>query len=408
MYSDEIELERKQKESLEINLHPVTAGKRTLVYLGDLFISFILAVLFMNVMVMPIISLIVPTKNNESIQAEKNMDDVLYEHKLLFYKTPVGQPVGEAKQYDFSDCLSYTYKRFLAYYVFENNVSINPDFPEYARHNENEVFWHYYKDIRNDEITYYEIFDIQNQRFNYFEKSGDIYVLKPEIKNELIIFYKPGEELGSTGKKYYENISEMFSSIYGVMFQDIYQKDLTIVSSDSGQIISFRENKDIVDKNTNRFYMVIAISGLISYLLAFICVHLIYPLINKEGRTPTMSIMHIDRLGYRNLMSLSKGEVAILSTYSLLFDLPYIMFLSLSYTTIIYSFSVPILPILTLIGLLAVIISSFVILFGSFNRSISDMLAQAVLVPSIEVDQIIKTKEALMELNKTKKDSKNE
>ena len=108
--------------------------------------------------------------------------------------------------------------------------------------------------------------------------------------------------------------------------------------------------------------------------------------------------MKVDRLGFRNLYPLNKGEVAITAIYYLLFDLPYIFFLSLSYTTFIYAFNVPMLPILTLISFVIVLASLFVILFNTFNRSIIDLLSQTVNVPTEEVDGIIKAKETLKEI----------
>ena len=108
--------------------------------------------------------------------------------------------------------------------------------------------------------------------------------------------------------------------------------------------------------------------------------------------------MKVDRIGFKNLVPISKGEVALTSAYHFLFDLPGIMFLSLSYTTLIFSFNVPLLPILSILGTFSALVSLFFILFNPFNRSLIDIFSQTVMVSTDEVDGIIKAKETLLEL----------
>ena len=104
--------------------------------------------------------------------------------------------------------------------------------------------------------------------------------------------------------------------------------------------------------------------------------HLLIPLLNKNRYTLTAWIMKSERLAFKHLSTLSRGETAIASTYYLLFDMPGLFFLSLSYTTLVYAFSVPMLPILSIISLAVVLVSLFVVLFSSYNRGITDLLSQ--------------------------------
>ena len=149
MYSDQI----KKKEVIEIDIHPISKWRRILVFLGDFFIHFIISIIIMNIAVMPICSIFVKPETERSYAAEKKRDNILYEHQLLFYKTDESAS-GNYKKYDFDSNLAYTFNRFLAFYTFADETSLNPEYPEYSHKIENEVIWTYYNDICSDSITY--------------------------------------------------------------------------------------------------------------------------------------------------------------------------------------------------------------------------------------------------------------
>ena len=384
-------LDEEKSNVVEIDLHPISKWKRILLYLGDMFLSFIAAILFMSLIVMPIASIFVKPKTQEAVAAEHVCDDILYEHKLLFYKTPEG--TGLFPKYNFDADLRYTYNRFLAFYVFDTDTSLDPEYPDYCHKIENEVIYTYYHDIKYDDITYYDLFNKHAARYNLFDITDTSIALKADIKEVLVTFYKPGEKLGSKGQEYYDNISDLFSALYSMVIKDIKVNDLTDTAGNS-----YIKNQALISEISKNYYGTVALCAGISYLLGWLIIHIVYPLINSNGRTPTMSIMRVDRLGYRNLIELSKKEVALLSSYFVLLDMPYMMFLSLSYTTMLYILKVPALPILSIISLLTVIVSLFIILFNPFNRSLSDLLSQSVMVSSQEVDGIIKAKETIEEL----------
>lgn len=385
MYS----IDKKETKNIEIDIHPISKWKRILVYLADLAISFIIAVILMNVVVMPIYSAFNKTNSSLSYQAEKIRDDILYEHELLFYRN---DQYANYDKYNFDSDLVYTYNRFLAYYVFTDTTPLNEKFPEYTHQEKNEVIKTYFVNIRSDSAQYLDLFTKHNQEKNYFVISGANITLKQEIIDEIRVFFKPNESLGKIGQGYYDDLSSIFSALYGCVIKDIYENDLT-----DTQGHSFKEYQAIIKEVAKNFYLGIAICAIISYVLAWAITRLVYPLINKSGHTIAQSFMKVDRLGVNNLYPISRAETALMSAYHLFFDLPYIMFLSLSYTTFIYSFSVPIIPILSLIGLLISLVGLFIILFNPFNRSATDLLSQSVLIASEEVDGIIKAKETIRE-----------
>ncbi len=393
MYSDQV----KKKEVIEIDIHPISKWRRILVFLGDFFIHFIISIIMMNIAVMPICSIFVKPESEKSYAAEKKRDDVLYEHKLLFYKTEENES-GIFKKYDFDDDLSYTFNRFLAYYVFPDETSLNPEYPEYCHKLENEVIWTYYNNIRSDSVTYYDLFTNHNKENNLFAIEGTNISLKEEVKSEVRIFYMPGEGMGSKGKEYFEKLNDLFSALFGCVIQDIYKVDL--VDSHGN---SFNENQAIMTYIANRYYKTLSICCAISYFIGWALVYVLYPMINRSLHTPTQSIMKIDRLGYRHLQQINRPETFLTSLYYLVFDLPFIMFIPLSYTTFIYSLKLPALPILSVISMVAIIVGLVILLFHSFNRTAIDLLSQTVMISSEEVDGIIKAKEEMKELELAKK-----
>ena len=394
MYSDEV---KKENNVIEIDIHPVSKWRRILLFLGDFFIHFMLGVLIMSVVVVPIASIFVRTDNVKAYEAEKRRDDVLYEYKLLFYKS-IENTGGKYQRYDFDSDLVYTCNRFLAYYTFSDSASLDPDYPEYSHLEENEIIKTYYVTIRSDSVTYYDLFTKLNKDKDLFVIEGNNISLKQEVIDEVRVFFKPGESLGPKGQGYYDSFKDFFSAIFGVVIQDIYNKDLVDSKGNS-----FVQNQQIITYISNRYYSVIAICASIAYVLSWALVYVLYPLINRGNRTPTGSIMKIDRLAFKHLTQLNKGETFITSFYSLFLNLPFIMFLPLSYTTFIYSLKIPVLPILSIIVAFVLLVDLFIILFNSFDRSIIDLLSQTVMVSSDEVDGIIKAKESIKELEIAKK-----
>ena len=393
MYSDQI----KKKEVIEIDIHPISKWRRILVFLGDFFIHFIISIIIMNIAVMPICSIFVKPETERSYAAEKKRDNILYEKQLLFYKTDENSS-GNYKKYDFDSNLAYTFNRFLAYYTFPDETSLNPEYPEYSHKLENEVIWTYYNNIRSDSITYYDLFLNHNKEANLFEVTSTSVSLKEEVIEEVRIYFMPGENLGSKGREYYQKINDLFSALYGCVIQDIYKNDLVDSTGNS-----FNENQAIITNIANKYYATLSVCCTISYLVGWLLVYVVYPLVNRSSHTPTQSIMKIDRLNYKHLQPINKPEAFLTSLYYLVFDLPFIMFIPLSYTTFIYSLRLPVLPVLSVISIVAMLAGLFIILFHAFNRSAIDLLSQTVMISSEEVDGVIKTKEEMRELELMKK-----
>lgn len=407
MYSvDKQQLEQQNKQ-IEVDIHPISKWKRTLLYLGDMMICFMMSVFILNVLIMPITSAFVKTDSKRRSEYVQHREDILYEYKLLHYKS---EDDKNYPKYDFQSNLVYSYHLFLAYYCFdEGDPALDPtNYPEYKHVQEYENIYHYYKEIRSDYATYIDLFkghEAQYGYFTYVDNGGgeEIPTLKDDIKAELIPFFDPSDKLGKTGAKYFEKLSDLYSALFGCVIRNIKINDLISIDG-----YSFIECQKVIDRITNKYNLTVAICCIITYMISWFLVHILYPLINSSGHTPTMSIMKVERLGMNNLYPLSKGEVALTAVYSILFDLPYILFISLSYTSSILSLSLPLLPFLSLVALFMLMVSLFVMLFNGFDRTLSDLLSQSVLVSSDEVDGIIKAKETIQEIETAERRAKNE
>lgn len=405
MYSvDKKALEEKQK-AIEIDIHPISKWKRVLLYLGDLMVAFVTSVILMTIVIVPLSSLVVKNDTNKAKIAQMICNDILYNKELLFYRS---ENDNLFPKNDFQSNLIYTFNRFLAYYTFlDEEESLNLDYPEYKHLDVNEVVRHYYVDIVQDEATYIDLFFGHERAYNYFEYSmenhgqkGIPFKLKDDIINEIKPFFDPNDRLGKLGRKYYTNLSELYAALFGVVIRDIKDRDLkaSLKYEEVTKEYSFIEQQKIIDDAAFKSNLHISISAIISYLLIWAILYVIYPLINKSRHTIVMSIMRVDRLGMNNLMPLSKGETVMTGVYAIVFNLPYLMFLSLSYFSFILSLNVPILPFLSIISLIPVMIGLFTITFNGFNRSFVDLLSRTVIVASEEVDSIIKAKETLQEV----------
>ena len=117
-------------------------------------------------------------------------------------------------------------------------------------------------------------------------------------------------------------------------------------------------------------------------------VFILYPMVNKENRTITMSVMGVSKLHYNSLGCIDKKTVMIQSFYHFVILLSSILFLPILFFGLAYSFNLPLLFILTAISAGLIVASGFFIIFNEHNRSGSDILTNTVMVPTSELDAL--------------------
>lgn len=374
------------KENKYVDINPITKGKRMLIFLGDFFINFIVAFVFFGVMVTPLAKLVTNfDAKSELFEAyEKDRIDILYDNELIYYE-------DEVNKYNEHIYMKHTYDRFLSYYVLTKEISFELTNENYGKYPKNEVVKHYYIDVRNTPNKYNEIFDKYNNKVGYFIKDDNNYILKEEYRSTLEEYFNPMGQMSDVGLTLYDDVaSEIFFALFGEILTDINKKDVDLQSNNYPY--SYNEYSLMAEEIRDYHVLMLSISALISYVLSTLLVYLLYPILTKTKRSPTMSICKIDRI---NINDFNKPKNYTLFTnfiYSLVLNLPYVMFLPATLVPFTYIFTFYILVTFSFISLLFILISFIFLLFNDFVRSLSDRFTKTVLISEADLYEIYKAK----------------
>ena len=363
-----------------IDIKPLNKWKRILVFLGDYFISFIISFALFNVLLFPLAKIAFHTEEKYalSLNYEKQATDLLIDNGFLFKEPSKSLP-------SFEEDVNYSFKVFLSYYAFDNeNADANN--PQYGHKVENEIIYHYFKNVL-DEDSYISAFTQENAEDLFFDIGPDFtsIKLKNEYKNLLA-----NELLEVTDEDNYSSLminfrDHLFARLFYIhVYNHITANDLVIDG------VSYNNLVMQARQISKRLQWIVVITSLLSTFIGFSFSYLLYPLINKDKRTFTMSILKVDRLNFNNLSSCDNKAVLIASFYHLIFVLSFAIFQGSLYFGLAYMFNLPLLLIFGAISLLAIIISGMFILLNEYNRSGSDILSFVVLVPTSEIDNLYK------------------
>ena len=368
-----------EEEQKVFELHPLSKWKRILLSLGDYFIAFILSFALFNLAIFPLGKVICHTedKNDQVEVLEDKANKVLIDSGIIF----------ESGGVEFEDHVNYTFKVFLSYYCFDNE---NPteSYPQYGHKIENEVIRTYYINIKDNEALYLSYFNEHNMdgMFTIGDTASSV-VLKEEYKELL-----SAELLEVTDESKYSTLMKNFRDhvfarlFYLDVYKDIQKNDL--VKDGVSYNKCLQQVKDIMIS----LQWVVTGSALISVVLSWSIVYLIYPLINRSRRTMTMSIMKLDKLKIGNMDYINRKNVVLQSFYYFLLALSPLIILPVLYFGFAYTFNLPLIFILSALSLILAIVSLFFILFNQYNRSGSDLLTFTVVVPTSELDELYRVK----------------
>lgn len=356
-----------------VDIQPVSKGKRTLVFLGDFFICFILTFVLMMLAVQPLASLITKLDDKEktALEAEKNRDDILYDSKLLFF-------LNNDEKYNYEKNLAFTFQRFVSYYAFseEHPSDVNQEY--YGHQKESEIFSSYYIDYKSDSATYNTIFN----NSDYFVIEDSEKTLKETYKEQFVNLYLPGDELSEAANIQYQRLYEEFLGAYANMVNDIKKNDLKI---DDRSFIYYQNIMDDFAKYSDWLYV---ISSLIAFFIAWFICFVGMPLIFDNGQTITMKVMKIERIGMNNLYTVNKGESILIGVYQFVLCLVGVSFIPLAYVPFYYLFNLPLLIPLSSISLLLLLSSTMIMLLNKYSRTGSDLLSRTVLISEADLNKI--------------------
>ena len=369
-----------------VELAPLSKGKRILMHLGDYFITFILSFIFFNLAVFPLAKLICGTekKSIEIAELETKSNELLIDSKIIYQDPKTKADANGVNSFD--QHVNYTFKVFLSYYTYTEDASDT----QYGHKEENEVIKNYYvtymHNVTDGASSYVSDFKSVNEDGLFtIGETVDSIILKEEYKEIL------GTELleVTDEDKYSENMKIVRDKVFAKLFYLHVYEDITKNDFVKGDV-SFLRCLDKI-KSINEYLKWVATwPAIISAVLSWGIVYLLYPMINSERRTPTMSVMKLNKLKMVRMVDINRKDVALQSFYNLLLSLSSVLFLPVLYFGFAYCFNLPLLFIITLISLILSIVSLFFILFNQHNRSGSDILTFSVVVPTAEIDNIYK------------------
>jgi len=371
-------MEEENKKVFEIN--PLGKWKRILLSLGDYFITFILSFILFNLAIFPLAKIVCNTqaRNAEAERAETISNELLINSGIVISKDG-----GKALE----ENVNYSFKCFLSYYVFDEENPTTND-PNYGHKEKNEVIRNYYLNIKGDEEKYLSVFNEVNFD-GIFEigSTASSVVMKEDYKEPLRTQLLEFEDESLYSQAMLNVRDHVFARLFYLnVYKDILDNDFV---KDG---VSYKECLDKVTSIMSSLQWVAVGSSLISVVISWGLVYLLYPLINRDRRTPTMSIMKLDKLKMGSLAYIDRKNVLLQSFYYLVLALSSAIVMPILFFGLAYLFNLPLLLPLSLISLAFAIISLFIILFNQYNRSGSDILTFTVTVSTAELDELYREK----------------
>lgn len=364
-----------EQEQNIIELKPLNKWKRFLLFLGDYFVAFIISFALFNLAVFPLAKIIcnTQTRSEQAAYLEQKALNMLKEDKYLYSPTAASS---------FEDRVNYTFKVFLSYYTFDGD-SI-PEDTQYGHKEENEVIRAYYKNVIKDESLYIKGFKSVNTD-DMFIVGDDVMsiALKDEYKgrlaNELLEI--------KDESKYSQAMTNIRDHVFAKLFYLHVYSHITehdYVKNNESFNGYLNDAKNIMKS----LQWVASGAVLVSVVISWSIVYVVYPLVNKEKRTITMSAMCLSKLNYKMLSPITNKDVMIQSFYHFILALSSVMFMPILYFGLAYSFNLPLLFVISAISLGLAIVSGIFIFINEYNRSASDILTNVVNIPTSEIDNM--------------------
>ncbi len=350
-----------------VDIQPISKGRRILVFLGDFFINFIIAMFLFNVVIYPI-GQAVSSYNDRMIEveeAESLRNSILYENGLLFYETQ-----EEIDMFNYN--LTYTYDLYLRYYVFEDEDDL-----------QYEVIYTYFNNIIGDHDLYINLYKDVNSSYNFFDITDDSVVLKDYYKSLLSAYFDPSDALNSEGETYYETLC---NNVFLFLYSEV------LLNMQENNVLNYDLYQNVVDDVNTYIDILITICAYITFMLSSSICYILYPLISKSGKTIAMSMMRIERVSVKTLNILKRPIRLINALYLFALNFVYIMFLPSFIVSFNYLFSVGGLFIVSVISLFLVIVSGIFLLINSFGMTLFDFIGQSVLISNDSLNELIRVK----------------
>lgn len=368
--NDTTSYDQKPTEKKSVDVYPVKKGKRSLVYLCDLLISFFFAFVIYSTAVVPLSELAVNFKERQTqnVVNSNKRDAILEENALLFKQFETQSLEGK---------VSYTCEQYARYVSESNYTELSPD-----------IFHQFYFVTRADYTNKFisEVKKCDTQGYFAVNESLKLIELKAEYKEIFKQGFAPDGGFTTEGKAIYDTFYRTyFLNMYGEMLNDIKQNDL---SSTNPNKPTYNEYQRRISEFVDLFKGTVVVDSFIAFFIGIVVSYLIVPLCNKNHRTISMIFMRVTKVNKNNFEIKSNGSVVMNLVYQIATNAWMVFFVPLISVSFDFLFSLPVIVPLSIASLLIVIASLFILLFDEYNRPLSDRFANTIMISTDTLDDI--------------------
>ena len=350
-----------------LDISPISKWRRILLYLGELFVTFIISLTLFSAAFFPLAKVMTsyPKYQEQITTAQHEMNDVLLDNNLL-----ISNP--EKDKYDFNASIIYSANLFLVGKVDKSN--------------KNDFINHYFIEIRGKSKEHLAKIYRGIKSNVYFSTVGDEILLKDEYVEEFAPLLDSRDSLTEAGKKDYNQfISGFYTVLFSSVTEDLLQSNEI---TEESPLYKYRASEAIGQKALKRQHMIAIITTYITHTITCLGLFLLVPLISKKGKTLTMMALRMNRVGNDNFMPLKKSERIIGFFINYIITLPLIMFVPCFYITFAALLSLYQLVFVSLITIFIVFVSMFFIIFSYLGRSLSDLATRSIIISNDDLDMI--------------------
>lgn len=371
--------EQVEKKETIFEIYPSKVGRRVLAYLADIFISLIVSTILFELVIFQISR---PISNYDDIEAQnlkaqKDIYDLLYERELLFFNSEI-----EGMKYNIDSSLEYSASKYIEFYVFEDEELKKYD-----------IFNNYYVNYYEDEHGSSSINTLNNYLEEYGSRYFDLntltplntYSFKEDFKEMFSHNYIEGDEMSANAKNEYENfINNVFLPIYNHILTDIRTNNL--ISSSNSQI-SYLSIYSVLEETENKIKNIYVINAYISFFITTLVLFLVIPLTTKKKASLGERVLKLERINKNTLGLLDKKFLFSVYLFKVIDSLTLLMFIPFIRVGFTYLFSMNILFIPSLMGLLMSLINLALVAFTKYNTSLKELTTNSIVVDSQVLDE---------------------
>lgn len=354
----------------EIQIYPLSKGKRLVAFLADFFLSFVISFVSFHLVFYPLLAFSFNLYGEQEICliAQKERDSVLYNNSLLFFD----EEKSDDEASSFSTNLEYTCKSYVSSLLKGDYVY--------------DVFRHYFVDIRQNKDRYVEWMTTKDTATKFFSYSPTVSLL-PEYVDEFSPIFEEGNSPSKQGQEDYGRFQkEFFLPCFSSLLQDITENDLSYNG------VSYNQKQGIVTSFAQKANAIVVSSAALAYLLGTIVVFVIVPLFSKTRKTLGMLFLRRERVNFFRLSPLRKRDLILLFSYALFANAGLLFLLPWPIVSFNELFAIPALWILSLISVFFDLVSLAVLLFDRLDRTLSDRLTASVMLEEEDMDAIYRAK----------------